>query len=386
LSLEHKPINKLINKLINKVRNPMQQYTTPLVPGPVTIAEAVRAAYGVDYGSSDLETEFFDLYRACEAGLQQLLETQNQIAIQSGEGMLALWSALKSVIQPGDRVLAVATGLFGYGIGEMAAQLGAEVETVGFGYDGIADPDVVRAAAERVRPRLITAVHCETPSGTLNPLKPLGEISRAVDALFYVDFVASAGGAPVAVDTCHIDLGLLGSQKVLSLMPDLAMVSVSERAWQRIAAVNYVGYDALLPWRNAINERYMPYTHNWQALAGLQVSLQTMLEEGLPNVYARHETIAAYCRQRLQAMDIRLWPADERYSSPTVTAAHLPAGWTWAALDQALRSQGMAVGGNYGPLAGRVFRIGHMGQQATEALITRAMDILETVVSKTQQS
>lgn len=358
----------------------MQQYTIPLVPGPVAVSERVRAAYQIDFGSSDLEPEFFELYSRCEQGLQQLLATTNQVAIQSGEGMLALWGALKSVLQPGDRVLAVATGLFGYGIGEMAAQLGAEVETVGFGYDRIADPNTVRAAAKRFRPRLITAVHCETPSGTLNPLQPLGEISREVDALFYVDFVASAGGSPVDVDNVAIDLGLLGSQKVLSLMPDLAMVSVSERAWARIATVNYVGYDALLPWRNAIAERYMPYTHNWQAMAGLEVSLQELIKEGLDAAYERHATVAAYCRQRLQAMGIQLWPADAAYCAPTVTAAHVPAGWDWQQLDQALRRHGMAVGGNYGPLAGKVFRIGHMGRQADMTLMQQGMDQLEALL------
>lgn len=358
----------------------MKQYKIPLVPGPVAVDDAVLQAYQVNYGSSDLEPEFFALYRECEAGLQQILGTNNSVTIQSGEGMLALWGALKSVIQPGDRVLAVATGLFGYGMGEMAAQIGAEVETVSFGYDGIADPEQVREAARRFRPTLITAVHCETPSGTLNPLAELGAISREVDALFYVDFVASAGGTPVEVDACHIDLGLWGSQKVLSLMADLAMVSVSERAWQRIEAVNYPGYDALLPWRNAMAEQYMPYTHNWQAMAGLKVSIGQLLQEGLDAVYSRHETVAAYCRSRLQAMDIKLWPADEAFSAPTVTAAHLPTGWDWKSLDRALRSHGMAVGGNYGPLAGKVFRIGHMGKQANQTLVAEGMDVLEKIV------
>ncbi|MEZ4734715.1 MAG: aminotransferase class V-fold PLP-dependent enzyme [Caldilineaceae bacterium] len=358
----------------------MQTYSIPLVPGPVAVPAEVLAVYGVNYGSSDLEDEFFTLYQQCEADLQRLLATHNSITIQSGEGMLALWGALKSVLQPGDRVLAVATGLFGYGIGEMAAQLGAEVETVGFGYDTIADPNQVRAAALAFRPRLITAVHCETPSGTLNPLADLGAISREVDALFYVDFVASAGGTPVLVDDWHIDLGLLGSQKVLSLMADLAMISVSERAWERCTDVNYVGYDALLPWRQAMEQRYMPYTHNWHAMAGLQVALQRLFAEGLPQVYQRHSEAAAYCRQRLQAMGIALWPVNEVIASPTVTAAHLPAGWAWPAFDHALRAHGMAVGGNYGPLADKVFRIGHMGTQADRALIERGMDVIEQVI------
>ncbi len=363
----------------------MQSYTIPLVPGPVAVSPEVLAAYQTNYGSPDLEDEFFSLYQQCEQALQQVLATRNPVTIQSGEGMLALWGALKSVLQPGDRVLAVATGLFGYGIGDMAAQLGAEVQTVGFGYDTIADPAQVRAAARAFQPHLITAVHCETPSGTLNPLAELGAISRECEALFYVDFVASAGGTPVLVDNCQIDLGLLGSQKVLSLMADLSMVSVSARAWARATEVNYVGYDALLPWQHALAQRYMPYTHNWHALAGLQISLQSLLDEGLEQVYQRHNEVAAYCRQRLQGMGIELWPANETIAAPTVTAAKVPTGWDWPAFDRALRAHGMAVGGNYGPLAGKVFRIGHMGTQANQLLLQRGMDVIEQVISQGNQ-
>lgn len=358
----------------------MQSYAIPLVPGPVAVPDDVLAVYQMNYGSSDLESEFFALYEQCERGLQRLLATHNSVTIQSGEGMLALWGALKSVLRPGDRVLAVASGLFGYGIGEMANQLGAEVQTVGFGYDNIADPDQVRAAAHAFRPHLITAVHCETPSGTLNPLAELGAISREVDALFYVDFVASAGGTPVLVDDWHIDLGLLGSQKVLSLMPDLSMISVSERAWQRVGEVNYVGYDALTPWRQAMTQRYMPYTHNWHAMAGLQVGLQRLFNEGLEAVYQRHSTVAGACRQGLRQLGLELWPVSEAIAAPTVTAAKLPAGWDWPTFDQALRRHGMAVGGNYGPLAGKVFRIGHMGTQADHALVTRGLAVIEQVL------
>ena len=213
----------------------MKRYEIPLMPGPVSIPEDVLAAYAVDYGSADTEEEFFALYETCEQGLQQILQTGNQVAILSGEGMIALWGALKSTLRPGDKMLAVATGVFGYGIADMARQIGAEVEVVGFGYDGVLDAQRVREAALRARPALITAVHCETPSGTLNPISELGEIAHEVGALMYVDFVASAGGAPLLVDAWGIDLGLLGSQKVLSCMADLAMVSISERAWETIA-------------------------------------------------------------------------------------------------------------------------------------------------------
>ncbi|MFN3981964.1 MAG: pyridoxal-phosphate-dependent aminotransferase family protein [Caldilinea sp.] len=361
----------------------MQSYAIPLVPGPVSVPETVRAAYAIDYGSADLEEEFFELYERCEHKLQRVLGASTQVTIQTGEGMLALWGALKSVVRPSDRVLAVGTGLFGVGIGEMAQQIGAEVEVVEFPFDSIVDPTLVREAARRFRPKLITAVHCETPSGTLNPLEELGQISREVDALFYVDFVASGGGAPVDVDRCAIDLGLLGSQKVLSLPPDLSMVTVSERAWEVVETVNYAGYDALKPWRSGPAQRYLPYTHNWSALAALEVALDLLLAEGMETVYARHAAVAASCRRALTEMGVRLFPQHEEFNSPTVTAAYMPNGWTWPELDRALRTQGMAVGGNYGDLAGKVFRIGHMGSQADAALVERGMEVLRRVLSRT---
>lgn len=360
----------------------MERYTIPLVPGPVAIAPEVLAAYQRNYGSSDLEDEFFDLYRRCEARLQVVLETKNDVAILSGEGMVALWGAMKSVLRPGDKVLAVASGVFGYGFGEMAKQVGAEVEVVGFGDDEVADAAKVREAARRFRPRLVTMVHCETPSGTLNPLAEVGAICAEVGALYYVDFVASAGGAPVLVDECKIDLGLLGSQKVLGLMPDLSMVSISERAWAAIEETKYAGYDALAPWKRAMADRYMPYTHNWHALAGLDVSLDLLLAEGLAASYQRHAAVAQYCRDRLVAMGVKLWVKQEEFAAPTVTAAEVPAGWDWPRFNRALRAEGMAVGGNYGPLAGKVFRIGHMGTQANRELVARGMDVIEAVLAK----
>lgn len=360
----------------------MQTYRIPLVPGPVSVPEEVLEVYRTDFGSADTEDEFFRLYAACEGMLRTLLSTRNDVAILSGEGMLALWSALKSVLRPGDRVLAVDNGVFGRGIGEMAQACGAQVEFVRFNYDEALDPEIVRELAQEAEPLLITAVHCETPSGVLNPLAEIGAIARELDALFYVDFVASAGGAPVLVDEWNIDLGLLGSQKVLSLLPDLAMVSLSERAWDRVRAVDYAGYDALAPWRTALSNRYFPYTHNWHALAGLEVALQGLLAEGLDDAYRRHRDAMEVCHTRLEAMGIRLYPADLAFASPTVTAAYLPDGWEWPRLDRALRDQGMAVGGSYGPLANKIFRIGHMGSQADSTLVQRGMDVLEYVLGR----
>jgi aspartate aminotransferase-like enzyme len=160
------------------------------------------AAYQTAYGSADLEDEFFRLYAETEARLKPLLGTGNPVVLQTGEGMLALWSALKSCLIPGDRVLAVATGVFGYGIGDMARALGCEVRTLGLPYDQtLGDLTALEETLRAFKPKMITAVHCETPSGTLNPIAALGRLKEQLEIpLLYVDAVASAGGTPVAAD------------------------------------------------------------------------------------------------------------------------------------------------------------------------------------------
>jgi len=211
-------------------------------------------------------------------------------------------------------------------------------------------------------------------------LKKIGKIVKETDALFYVDFVASAGGAPLKVADWGIDLGLLGTQKCLSLPPDLSIITVSSKAWKVINEVSYVGYDALKPWKTAVEEKYFPYTHNWRAVAALEQSILLLKKEGFDKCLCRHEQVAKYCRERLVKMGLKLFPKSEDFCSPTVTAAYVPDGWTWAELNAQLKENGLFIGGNYGKLAGKVFRIGHMGTQADMALVEKALNVLEQVL------
>jgi aspartate aminotransferase-like enzyme len=238
----------------------------------------------------------------------------------------------------------------------------------------------VEQAIISFKPKMITAIHCETPSGTLNPIEELGRLKEKHGVpLLYVDAVASAGGAAVETDAWHVDLMLGGTQKALSVPPSMSIVAVSPGAWEIIETVDYPGYDALLPFKNAVENAYFPYTPYWQGLAALQAGARRLLDEGLPAVFARHETIAAFCRERLTAMGIALFPAPVAIPAPTVTAARVPDGISWEAFDHRLRERGLVVGGSYGPLSGKVFRLGHMGAQADMELMRRALDVLEEV-------
>jgi len=361
----------------------MKTYPIPMVPGPVKAHPAVLEAYRTDYGSADLEKEYIELYTQTEANLKRILQTRKRVVIFLGEGMMALWGALKSCLLPGDRVLAIGTGVYGYGIGDMAASIGAEVRKVGLPYnETLSDLSDVQRAISEFSPKMITVVHCETPSGTLNPIDGLGRLKQEMGVpLLYVDAVSSIGGAPVRPDEWNIDLCLGGAQKCLSALPDTCFLSVSETAWEVIDEVNYVGYDAIKPFKTAVEKHYFPYTPGWQATAGLNAGAEAVLKEGLENCFKRHEDVAACCRKRLVEMGCRLYPASGAVPSPTVTAVNVPDGVVWNELDQRLRRRGLVAGGSYGPIAGKVFRLGHMGTQADLGLVQQALDVIEKELS-----
>lgn len=366
----------------------MFSYTEyPFYPGPVSIHPAVAAVLGRDYGPPRMGLDYVDLYKGTCGMMQKILGTNNEIILPTGEAMLVLWGVLKSCLKPGDGVVSVGTGVFGDGMGDMAASLGCKVEKVSLPYDSTLraeDMERVDAAIQRVKPVLLTAIHCETPSGTLNPLNDLAILRRDRRVpLFTVDAVASMGGAPVRTDDWGIDVLLGGSQKCLSCPPDMGVAAVSPTAWERMSAVNYAGYEALLPFHGATEDvQRFPYTPHWRGVAGLHASAKAIMEEGLEQVFARHAAVAEQCRAGLAELGVELWTRPDAVNSPTVTAAKVPTGWEWPAWRDALAAKGLVVGGSLGPMAGKVFRLGHMGTQAQPAAMEGALNVMRTVLKK----
>ncbi len=353
----------------------------PMVPGPVTVPMFVRDALACDYGSGSMEKDFIALYHATGQCLAQCMGTRHDVVIMTGEAMLALWAGLKSCLAPKDRVLSIVTGVFGEGIGQMAASFGCEVRTLRYAFDTtVGDLTAIEAAIAEFKPHMITAVHCETPSGTLNPLEGIGALKRRYNVpLFYVDAVASLGGVPVRMDAWEVDILLGGPQKCLSAPPNICFLGVSSTAWDCILQRGYEGYDALLPWRT-VYKNGCPYTPYWHGIAALYASLQNIMHEGLEHVYARHERAAIMCREGIQKLGCSLWPVPLAVPSPTVTAAYIPQDFTWQQWQQNLREQGLVVGGSFGPMTNKVFRLGHMGSQAHSALVEQALRVMEKVL------
>ncbi len=359
----------------------------PMIPGPVTLHPDVLAAMCRDFGSGQVEPDFIPFYDRTSRLIAQLMGTQNEVVLMTGEGMLALWAALKSCLKPGDSVVCVGTGVFGDGIGEMAASLGCTVHSVSLPYDstiGCGDSlQRVEEAIRTTRPAMLTAVHCETPSGTLNPLDALGEMKKRLGVpLFYVDAVASLGGVPVLTDSWQVDLMLAGSQKCLSAPPSMSMIGVSPRAWEKMEAVAYQGYDAILPFRTIRRDGRCPYTPYWHGVATLKAGAEAILREGMEACFTRHEAVAKRCREGLARLGLTLFPVPGAVHSPTVTAALVPQGIAWPDWKERLRRRGLIVTGSFGPMSGKVFRLGHMGTQADLGLMDKALAAIEDALTK----
>ena len=188
----------------------MEKYLIPLVPGPVAVPQEILKVAARNFGSADCEPEYAALYRETEGLLQKMMKTRERVVIQTGEGMLVLWTALKSTLKPGDRVLVLSTGLFGEGFGDMAKAIGCEVMTLDFGYDRtFHDFDTIEKAIVEFKPKMITMVQNETPSGTTNPVQEIGDLKvKHGVPLLCVDIVSGLGGTPVDVDAWHVEICL----------------------------------------------------------------------------------------------------------------------------------------------------------------------------------
>lgn len=355
----------------------------PMVPGPVSVPEHILRAQCADHGAGRKKAEFLPLHNATAAKIAQILDTKNDVIIMTGEGMLALWGALKSCLHPGEKVLCLSTGVFGEGMADMAESFGCETRLLSLPFnESLIDLAPVEAAIKEFRPKMITMVHCETPSGTINPLHEIGALKKQYGVpLLYVDAVASAGGMPVNADACHVDLLLGGSQKCLSAPAALSFVAVSDTAWEYIEDIAYEGYDAFLPFKTMQTTGLYPYTPYWHGQAGLDVAAQSLLDEGLEAVYARHAAVAEQCRQGLARLGIELWAAPGAVLAPTVTAALVPARFGWDEWYKRLRLRGLGITGSFGPMDGKVFRLGHMGSQADPVLMDKALAVLEDALN-----
>lgn len=338
-----------------------------LTAGPTAASATTLAALGrpIIY---HYDPVFLETFRRTEAKVGKLFRTQNEIILLQGEAVLGLEAAARALVRPGTRVLNLASGVFGKGMGSRLESLGADVAELEVGYDDAVDPGAVADYLDaHPGTELVTVVHSETPSGTLHDCSAIGPIARSHGAVTLVDAVSSLGGVPLEVDAWQLDLCVAGPQKCLAGPPGVSLISVSDAAWKMIDAnpdAPRGSYLSLLDWRERWHgEGRFPFTPLVNDIQGLESACDQLLEEGLEASIARHHRAAAACRAGVLAMGLQLWPKRAEIAADCVTAIRVPDGIDHEAVRAHARARyGVMISSGQG--AGNLVRIGHMGPSA----------------------
>lgn len=351
--------------------------TLVMTPGPTALPEAVREAMARPIRNPDIEPEFTEFYRDLLGKLARVYDTNDDLVVLAGEGMVGLEASVASLIEEGDTVLCLANGIYGAGFADLVSLHGGQPvlhevsPTEGF------DPEAVRETVEEHDPDVATMVHCETPTGVLNDLDGVLKILDEADVLTICDAVSSLGG--VEVPTEFMDICLGASQKCFSAPPGLATLSVSEAAWERIERVEQRSfYLNLEPWRDLDFEEppaAFPYTHSVSDLYALDAALDRLLEEGMNDVFERHERAGEHCRER--GRELGLAPFAPASTSPTVTAFAVEDATD---LQRRVAQEDVVLATGLGEYSETILRVGHMGYNAEIERVDRAMDALGGVL------
>ena len=345
-------------------------------PGPTAVPPEVREAMARQQPNSAVQPEFTELYDQLCANLQDVYDTDHDVIVPGGEGILGLEAAIASVVAPGDRVLCISNGIYGDGFADFVDNYDGEPTLVSAPYDQRYDLDAVETALAEAKAEgdqfvAATLVHCETPTGTLNDMGPVLDLLDEYDVLSIVDAVSSLGGTPVPTD--RIDICLGASQKCFSAPPGLTTAAVSDRAWAAMEERAPTSlYTNLLPWRDTADG--FPYTHLDANVAALNTAVSRLVDEGIDAVYKRHEQAAEHCRQRGAELGLDIYP-DESRSSPTVTAFYIP-GEAETIQQRVEEHHDIVLATSLGDLADDILRVGHMGYNAEVEKVDQVMDAI----------
>ncbi|MBA7620621.1 Soluble hydrogenase 42 kDa subunit [subsurface metagenome] len=325
--------------------------------------------------------EFGRILNEVTANLKQLFQTKGDVFLLTGSGTGGLEAAIVNTLSPGDKVLSVSVGAFGERFAAIAGQFGAEVIPLRFEWGKAADVDAVHQALQaepEIKAVLVT--HNETSTGVTNDLASISSVVKEFEKLLLVDAISSLGSINLPVDDWHLDVAVTGSQKGWMAPPGLAMVSVSQEAWQANTRAKMPRFY----WDFAQAKSYLEieqtsWTPAITTVFALSVSLEMMLREGLPNIIARHARVAKAARDGVESLGLSLF-AEESYASNTVTAVAASDGLDTKKMLQILRDEYQIVlAGGQQRLDGKIFRIGHLGW-VTEDDIKTVISALKVVL------
>jgi aspartate aminotransferase-like enzyme len=325
-------------------------------PGPTPVPPQVLAAMAepiVHHRSP----AFLPVYESCLTRLREVCRTERDVLLLTASGTGAFESAVANLVSPGDPHLVVSAGNFGERWASMVGVYGAEVDHLRYEWGETPDPDDVRSRLRERPAKAVWVVQSETSTGVMADVEALARVAKEAGALIVVDAVSSLGAVPCETDAWGLDVVVSGSQKALMTPPGLGLCAVSESAYAASGSSPRFYFD----WertRKAQSKLDAPFTPPVSLVAGLDVALGLLLEEGLDASFERHIRLGRACRAGAKAMGLELFSPDEDRSA-VVTAISSPHAKEVVA---GLRERfGMTIAGGQGPLKGKIFRLAHIG-------------------------
>ena len=372
--------------------NPVQPPVRTLMgPGPSDIAPSVLAALAAPT-VGHLDPYFLQIMDEVQTMLRLVFQTENQMTMAiSGTGSAGMETCIVNLLEPGDSAIICQNGVFGGRMADVAERVGANVTKLERPFGEVFSTEEIAAAVDQHKPKVVGIVHAETSTGALQPLEEIIRVVHDAGALLLVDCVTSLGGLPVEIDGLSIDAAYSGTQKCLSCPPGLSPVTFSPRALEAMDARkqkvsswyldismlrNYWGADRAYHHTAPINMNY-----------GLHQALRLVLEEGLEARFARHRLHHEALKSGLEAMGIGYSVANPDHSLPMLNSVLIPAGVDDAAVrKQLLNDFGIEIGGGLGPMKGRTWLIGLMGEAAKKSNVILFLGALEQCLAAQGQN
>ena len=336
-----------------------------MTPGPTQVAENVRLARSRECTNPDLDENFVEFYKETCEEISHLLHTDNETLILGGEGILGLEAACASMTEPGDRVLVLDNGIYGKGFADFVSMYGGCPELYSRNYRETLDvPELENFLKEHHDYKYATVVHGDTPSGMLNDVSAFCPLLKKYGIMTVVDSVSASFGEPMRISDWQIDIMCGGSQKVVSAPPGLTFVVISDDAKKAMAdrktpIASF--YANLTTFAHYYEEKWFPYTMPISDIYGLRAAIDNIAAD--PDILTRHEKIAEASRKAITGAGLNLYLKSG--FSNTVTVFEVPEGTTAKAiLDGVKNDYNIMLAGSFDVLAGKVIRIGHMGNNS----------------------
>lgn len=308
--------------------------------------------------------------------LKYIFQTTNDVLIFAASGTGAMESAVVNLFSSGDKVLVASNGKFGDRFIKITETYGLNVIKLEYQWNQVVNSDeIAKLLDEDVNREIkgVFVVQSETSTGILNDVKKISEVVKKFPAVLVVDSITGLGAVELRTDEWNLDIVMTGSQKGLMLPPGLACVSVSDKAWQMVEKSTlpkfYFSYQKS---RDALRKPspQNPFTPPISLIIGLGEALKMIREEGLENVIRRHAVLAEAVRKGIEALGLELWAPPEGRGN-AVTPVKVPDGIDGKAIVKILRDKyGITIAGGQDHLAGKIFRLGHLGYYDRFDIIT----------------